>query len=163
MSQRSAKKVAHKSISADEFCKDVRKFACFRTEGRKWAWQIMKTVKKSNIWYILTHPNIKALPRTKNCGGGRLTIVSAGWWFPGCPVGPDGSGAQPLPVHQGWTHTHTHIINGLLPYTNPTPLPFPSPHFYLLLYPLSHCLQYICVVSNLVLETWNNIHKNIWR
>lgn len=30
-----------------------------------------------------------------------LTVVSAGWGFPGCPVGPDGPRPEPLPVHEG--------------------------------------------------------------
>ena len=30
-----------------------------------------------------------------------LTIISARWWFPGGPVGSDGPGSKPLPVHEG--------------------------------------------------------------
>ena len=35
LSQRSAKIFSHNSISAREFCKDMRKFVCFRTFGGK--------------------------------------------------------------------------------------------------------------------------------
>ena len=55
LSQRSAKKFAHNSISACEFCKHQRKFACFRTFGNKLASIIIKTLKSRKFGtYLLT-------------------------------------------------------------------------------------------------------------
>ena len=48
LSPRNVKKFAHHSISASDYCKDQRKFACFRTLGSKWACLIVKTLKNRN-------------------------------------------------------------------------------------------------------------------
>ena len=47
-----AKNFEHYSISAGDFFKDPRKFACFRTFWGKWACLIMKTLKIVNFIHI---------------------------------------------------------------------------------------------------------------
>ena len=53
------KKCCH-SISAGYFCKDPRKFVCFRTFGEQWSCLIMKTLKNPKFdtyWLTLVYTN----------------------------------------------------------------------------------------------------------
>ena len=62
LSQRSAKKFAHHPIPIHKFCKELQKFACFRTFGRKRACcRIMKKWKnlKFYSYWVTDHPSIQ--------------------------------------------------------------------------------------------------------
>ena len=52
------KKFSHHSISASDFCKDLRKLACFATFERKWAGLIVKKVKnrKFETYWLTLRP-----------------------------------------------------------------------------------------------------------
>ena len=58
--QRSANKFARNSISARDFCKDVKISACFGTFGRKRAGLIMKTLKnrKFDAFWLTLMPGL---------------------------------------------------------------------------------------------------------
>ena len=55
LSQHSAKKFAR------DFCKDRRKFACFRTLGRKWAGLIIKILKNRKFGTVHIHSSYRSV------------------------------------------------------------------------------------------------------
>ena len=83
LSPRNVKKFAHHSISASDYCKDQRKFACFRTLGSKWACLIVKTLKNRNCnpyWTTLVWVCEGCV-----CGGCVCVCVCplyTVWWLP---------------------------------------------------------------------------------